>query len=163
MIFQNPTSHLDPVMRVGKPIGAGLMLHQGLSATAARTRAIELLGEVGFSDPSRQVDAFPHELSGGMRQRAMIAAALSCEPAILIADEPTTALDAFTQRRIIDLIVTRSRERRPPRGGLPWLTKDPAARPTASTALTHPWMVPALEADPILSASDGAEEGASAS
>ncbi|MEQ8695403.1 MAG: ABC transporter ATP-binding protein [Bauldia litoralis] len=111
MIFQNPTTHLDPVMRIGQQIAAGLMLHLGLRSRAARARTIELLDEVGFRDPERQVDAFPHELSGGMRQRAMIAGALSCNPAILIADEPTTALDVTVQAQIIELLRTLGRQR----------------------------------------------------
>ena len=111
MIFQNPTSHLDPVMRIGKQIATGLRLHRGLDSRAARQRSIELLAEVGFNQPDRQIDAFPHELSGGMRQRAMIAGALSCEPAVLIADEPTTALDVTVQAQIIDLLQALRRQR----------------------------------------------------
>ena len=104
MIFQNPMTHLDPVMRIGRQIAVGLMLHRGMDSRAARKRAIELLAEVGFREPERQVDAFPHELSGGMKQRAMIAGALSCDPAVLIADEPTTALDVTVQAQIIGLL-----------------------------------------------------------
>ncbi len=104
MVFQNPTTHLDPVMRIGEQIAIGLRLHRDMDRAQARRRTIALLDEVGFSDPARQVDAFPHELSGGMRQRAMIAAALSCDPAVLIADEPTTALDVTVQAQIIALL-----------------------------------------------------------
>ncbi len=111
MIFQTPMTHLDPVMRIGKQIAIGLTLHLGLDARAARKRAIELLAEVGFREPDRQVDAFPHELSGGMRQRAMIAGALSCDPAVLVADEPTTALDVTVQAQILDLLRDLRRQR----------------------------------------------------
>ncbi len=111
MVFQNPTTYLDPVMRIGEQIAIGLRLHRRMDRQAARRRAIELLDEVGFSDPKRQIDAFPHELSGGMRQRAMIAAALSCDPAILIADEPTTALDVTVQAQIIALLRELQRSR----------------------------------------------------
>ncbi len=111
MVFQNPTTHLDPVMRIGEQIALGLRLHRDMDRQAARKRAIALLEEVGFSHPHRQVDAFPHELSGGMRQRAMIAAALSCDPAILIADEPTTALDVTVQAQIIGLLRDLQRSR----------------------------------------------------
>ncbi|MCP4386457.1 MAG: ABC transporter ATP-binding protein, partial [Hyphomicrobiales bacterium] len=111
MIFQNPMSHLDPVMRIGRQISIGLTLHLGMSARDARRRSIELLDEVGIRDPERRVDAFPHELSGGMRQRAMIAGALSCDPAILIADEPTTALDVTVQAQIVELLRDLRRQR----------------------------------------------------
>jgi len=105
MIFQNPTSHLDPVMRIGNQIAEGIRYHQGLNAQEARTAAIEILGQVGFPDPIRQYDNYPHEFSGGMRQRAMIGVALSCNPKILIADEPTTALDVTIQAQILKLLM----------------------------------------------------------
>ncbi|MBC7152913.1 MAG: ABC transporter ATP-binding protein [Rhizobium sp.] len=106
MIFQNPTSHLDPVMRIGDQIAEGLRYHAGLDARAARAAATEILAQVGFPDPARQYDSYPHEFSGGMRQRAMIGAALSCNPKILIADEPTTALDVTIQAQILKLLMS---------------------------------------------------------
>ncbi|MBY5838288.1 ABC transporter ATP-binding protein (plasmid) [Rhizobium leguminosarum] len=105
MIFQNPTSHLDPVMRIGEQIAEGIRYHQGLGACEARTVATEILAQVGFPDPKRQYDSYPHEFSGGMRQRAMIGVALSCNPKILIADEPTTALDVTIQAQILRLLI----------------------------------------------------------
>ncbi|MGG7538900.1 MULTISPECIES: dipeptide ABC transporter ATP-binding protein [unclassified Rhizobium] len=105
MIFQNPTSHLDPVMRIGNQIAEGIRYHQGLGAHEARAAALEILAQVGFPDPGRQYDSYPHEFSGGMRQRAMIGVALSCNPKILIADEPTTALDVTIQAQILRLLI----------------------------------------------------------
>ncbi|HEX8047433.1 dipeptide ABC transporter ATP-binding protein [Rhizobium sp.] len=105
MIFQNPTSHLDPVMRIGNQIAEGIRYHQGLNAREARAAAIEILSQVGFPDPIRQYESYPHEFSGGMRQRAMIGVALSCNPKILIADEPTTALDVTIQAQILKLLM----------------------------------------------------------
>jgi peptide/nickel transport system ATP-binding protein len=105
MIFQNPTSHLDPVMRIGDQIAEGIRYHQGFGHEQARAAAVEILGQVGFPDPERQYDNYPHEFSGGMRQRAMIAVALSCNPKILIADEPTTALDVTIQAQILRLLM----------------------------------------------------------
>ncbi|TWB57795.1 peptide/nickel transport system ATP-binding protein [Rhizobium sp. ERR 922] len=105
MIFQNPTSHLDPVMRIGDQIAEGIRYHQGLKTREARAAATEILAQVGFPDPARQYDSYPHEFSGGMRQRAMIGVALSCNPKILIADEPTTALDVTIQAQILRLLI----------------------------------------------------------
>ncbi|MEI6663815.1 MAG: ABC transporter ATP-binding protein [Actinomycetes bacterium] len=104
MIFQDPLSSLHPFYRVGAQIIEAIRAHQKVSKSAARARAIELLGMVGIPDPAGRVDAFPHEFSGGMRQRAMIAMALSNEPRLLIADEPTTALDVTVQAQILELL-----------------------------------------------------------
>ncbi len=110
MIFQQPTSSLNPVYDVGMQLGEVLELHRNLKRPAARRRALELLRMVGIPDPARRLDAFPHELSGGMAQRVMIAMALACEPELLIADEPTTALDVTIQAQILDLMRTLQRE-----------------------------------------------------
>ena len=104
MIFQEPMTALNPVHRVGAQIAEPLMLHQQLSAHAAREKAITLLDRVGIPDAARRVDSFPHQFSGGQRQRIMIAMALACEPDVLIADEPTTALDVTVQKQILALI-----------------------------------------------------------
>ena len=104
MVFQDSMTALTPVYSIGWQIVEQLQAHQALSRRAARQRAVELLGEVGIAQPARQFDRFPHELSGGMRQRAVIAMALSCNPAVLIADEPTTALDVTVQAQILALI-----------------------------------------------------------
>ncbi|CAI9399644.1 Glutathione import ATP-binding protein GsiA [Pleomorphomonas sp. T1.2MG-36] len=105
MIFQNPTSHLDPLMRIGDQIAEGIRVHRGVDGKEARAAALEILEQVGFPHPTRQYNGYPHEFSGGMRQRAMIGVALSCDPRILIADEPTTALDVTIQAQILKLLM----------------------------------------------------------
>jgi oligopeptide/dipeptide ABC transporter, ATP-binding protein, C-terminal domain len=104
MVFQEPMTSLDPLFTIGDQIEEALRLHLKLSRRGARARALELLTLVGISDPEQRLSAYPHELSGGMRQRVMIAIALSCDPDVLIADEPTTALDVTIQAQILDLI-----------------------------------------------------------
>ncbi|HEX6548117.1 MAG TPA: ABC transporter ATP-binding protein [Candidatus Dormibacteraeota bacterium] len=104
MIFQEPMTSLNPVYTVGDQIAESVQLHRGGSARAARKRAIEMLKLVGVPSPERRVDDYPHHMSGGMRQRVMIAMALSCDPKLLIADEPTTALDVTIQAQILELM-----------------------------------------------------------
>ncbi|MEU3223082.1 ABC transporter ATP-binding protein [Streptomyces sp. NPDC006976] len=110
MVFQDPMTSLNPVKKAGTHLSESVRLHQGLSRKAARERAVDLLRQVGIPEPARRARQYPHELSGGMRQRVVIAMALACGPRLLIADEPTTALDVTVQKQILDLLQTLTRD-----------------------------------------------------
>jgi oligopeptide/dipeptide ABC transporter ATP-binding protein len=109
MIFQEPMTSLNPVLTIGRQLTEGLEIHLSMAAADARRRAVELLAMVGIPDPERRLDQYPHQFSGGMRQRMMIAMALACEPALILADEPTTALDVTIQAQILELLKDLSR------------------------------------------------------
>ncbi|MAS42977.1 MAG: dipeptide/oligopeptide/nickel ABC transporter ATP-binding protein [Rhodobacteraceae bacterium] len=111
IVFQDPMTSLNPVMTIGAQIGEVLTRHLGMSRKAAKARSVELLASVGLPQPDVRVDQHPHQLSGGMRQRVAIAIAIACEPALLIADEPTTALDVTVQAEILDLLARQQAER----------------------------------------------------
>src|SRR3954469_24029634 len=111
MIFQEPMTSLNPVLTIGRQIAEALVLHRGLSQHEAEARAVEMLRLVRMPEAERRLRQYPHQLSGGMRQRVMIAMALACEPELLIADEPTTALDVTIQAQILELLGRLVRER----------------------------------------------------
>ena len=121
MVFQDPMTSLNPVLTVGRQITEALELHLGLRGDEARRRAASLLDQVGIPSPDRRLDSYPHQMSGGMRQRVMIAIALACDPKVLIADEPTTALDVTIQAQIVELVDRLQAERDM---GVVWITHD---------------------------------------
>jgi peptide/nickel transport system ATP-binding protein len=135
MIFQEPMTSLNPVYSVGEQIGEAIRRHRALPNNKVRAEAVRLLEQVGIPDAQRRVDDFPHQLSGGMRQRAMIAMALACDPVLLIADEPTTALDVTIQAQILDLLRA--------------LGKDPQ-RPLSMMFITHNLGIVAELADRVI-------------
>jgi microcin C transport system ATP-binding protein len=116
MVFQEPMTALNPLFTIGKQIAESLRLHEGLRPNAARQRGIELLTRTGIPEPERRIDSFPHQLSGGQRQRAMIAMALACRPRLLLADEPTTALDVTVRQQIVDLLIELQEQEAAERG-----------------------------------------------
>jgi microcin C transport system ATP-binding protein len=116
MVFQEPMTALNPLFTIGKQIAESLRLHEGLRPNEARQRGIELLKRTGIPEPERRIDSFPHQLSGGQRQRAMIAMALACRPRLLLADEPTTALDVTVRQQIVDLLISLQEQEAAARG-----------------------------------------------
>ena len=146
MIFQEPMTAFSPVHTIGNQIGEVVRLHRQLSRQAARAATIEALEAVGFPDPQRKVDAYPFELSGGLRQRAMIAMALVCRPALVIADEPTSALDVTVQAQILDLLVRLQREHGM---GLIIITHDPGVVAYVADLVTVMYCGHVMETGPV--------------
>jgi oligopeptide/dipeptide ABC transporter ATP-binding protein len=146
MIFQEPMTAFSPVHTIGDQIGEVGRLHRGMSRARARAATIEALTEVGFPEPTRQVDAYPFELSGGLRQRAMIAMALVSRPALVIADEPTSALDVTVQAQILDLLVRLQREHRM---GLIIITHDPGVVAHVADFVTVMYCGHVMETGPV--------------
>jgi oligopeptide/dipeptide ABC transporter ATP-binding protein len=147
MVFQEPMTALSPVHTIGEQIGEVARLHRRASRAAARRAAIDALADVGFPDPPRKVDAYPFELSGGLRQRAMIAMALVGRPALVIADEPTSALDATVQVQILDLLQRLQREHHM---GLIIITHDPGVVAHVADAVTVMYTGRVMETGPVL-------------
>jgi len=146
MVFQEPMSSFSPVHTIGNQIGEVVRLHRGASRREARRVAIEMLRAVGFPDAERQVDAYPFELSGGLRQRAMIAMALACRPALLIADEPTSALDVTIQAQILDLLLGLQRDTGM---GLLLITHDPGVVAHVAEVVTVLYCGRVMETGPV--------------
>ena len=146
MIFQEPMTAFSPVHTIGDQIGEVGRLHRGMSRARARAATIEALAEVGFPDPPRKVDAYPFELSGGLRQRAMIAMALVSRPALVIADEPTSALDVTVQAQILDLLVRLQREHGM---GLIIITHDPGVVAHVADFVTVMYCGHVMETGPV--------------
>jgi len=146
MVFQEPMTALSPVHTIGEQIGEVVRLHRGATRAAARAAAIEALQAVGFPDPPRKVDAYPFELSGGLRQRAVIAMALVCRPALVIADEPTSALDVTVQAQILDLLLRLQREYGM---GLIMITHDPGVVAHVADAVTVMYCGRVMERGPV--------------
>jgi peptide/nickel transport system ATP-binding protein len=147
MIFQEPMTAFSPVHTIGNQIGEVVRLHRQMTRAAARTATIEALQAVGFPDPARKVDAYPFELSGGLRQRAMIAMALVGRPALVIADEPTSALDVTVQAQILDLLVRLQREHGM---GLIIITHDPGVVAHVADMVTVMYCGHVMEAGPVV-------------
>jgi peptide/nickel transport system ATP-binding protein len=146
MVFQEPMTSFSPVHTVGDQIGETVRLHRGATRAQARLIAVEMLRAVGFPDPDRKVDAYPFELSGGLRQRAMIAMAIACRPALLIADEPTSALDVTIQAQILDLLLALQKDTGM---GLLIITHDPGVVAHVADAVTVMYCGKVMETGPV--------------
>ncbi|HEV8308270.1 MAG TPA: ABC transporter ATP-binding protein [Methylomirabilota bacterium] len=146
MVFQEPMTSFSPVHTIGNQIGEAVRLHRGASRAEARAVAIETLRAVGFPEPERKVDSYPFELSGGLRQRAMIAMALACRPALLIADEPTSALDVTIQAQILDLLLALQKESGM---GLLLITHDPGVVAYVADLVTVMYCGKIMETGPV--------------
>jgi oligopeptide/dipeptide ABC transporter ATP-binding protein len=146
MIFQEPMTAFSPVHTIGDQIGEVVRLHRGLSRERARAATIDALSDVGFPEPTRKVDAYPFELSGGLRQRAMIAMALVCRPTLVIADEPTSALDVTVQAQILDLLVRLQQEHGM---GLIIITHDPGVVAHVADFVTVMYCGHVMETGPV--------------
>jgi peptide/nickel transport system ATP-binding protein len=146
MVFQEPMTSFSPVHTVGNQIGETVRLHRGASRAQARLVAVEMLRSVGFPDPERKVDAYPFELSGGLRQRAMIAMAIACRPALLIADEPTSALDVTIQAQILDLLLALQKDTGM---GLLIITHDPGVVAHVADYVTVMYCGKVMETGPV--------------